>query len=73
MLRIPVEVYVIAKEKVPFGVVSVFYVPTGHNLSDVSPIQATYPLDVFPSADKLETGMRKMITVHEEDLRKLQL
>lgn len=69
MLRIPVEVYVIAKEK---GEVSVFYAPTGNNLSDASPIQATYPLDVFPLADKLETGMRKAITIHEEDLRKLQ-
>ena len=70
MPRIPVEVYVIAKEN---GWVSVFYSPTGSDLSNVEPIQATYHLEVFPSAANLQTGMRKMITVREGLLRKVPL
>ena len=65
MLRIPAEVQVLFKGN---GEVGVFYTPTGkYNL--VKSIEAIYPLDIFPSAAHLETGMKTEITVPEEALR----
>jgi hypothetical protein len=68
MPRIPVEVYVIAKKE---GQVSIFYSPLGI-YSDARPVEVTYPLDIFPQAAKLETGMKRAITLHPELLKKTQ-
>jgi len=65
MLRIPAEVQVIFRGNDEVGV---FYTPTG-NYNLVKPIEAIYPLGVFPSAAKLKTGMKTGITVPEETLR----
>ncbi len=65
MLRIPAEIQVIFRGN---GEVGVFYTPTG-KYALLKPIEAFYPLDMFPSAARLETGMQTEITVPKDVLK----